>query len=164
MNSPTANVLASLPEAAQVKDMLGMLFDGLAVGPGATLDISAKSGSYFAVYVADDGAPAALCACDLAFAANSASALSMLPPNVAKDAAKSKQLTEVMLANLREIMNIFTRLLIREGTAHLRLQEVCQFPALPPSAAAIIGAAKGRVDFEITIGRYGAGKLAVMSL
>jgi hypothetical protein len=164
MNSHTAIVLASLPEAAQVKDMLGMLFDGLAVAPGAKLDVSAKSGSYFAVYVADDGAPAVLCAFDIAFAANSACALSMMPPNVAKDTAKTKQLTEVMLANVREIMNIFTRLLIREGTAHLQLQEVCQFQALPPAAAAIMGAAKGRVDFEITIGKYGAGRLAVISL
>ncbi len=153
-----------LPDVPQVRELLGMLFDGLSVKPGPKLDVSPKAGSYFGVYVADDGNPAALCGCDMAFAANSGAALSMLPPTVAKEAAKDKDLTPVMLANLHEVMNICTRLVLRDNSPHLKLRELCQVSALPAPAAAILGAAKGRVDFEIGIGKYGSGVLSVLCL
>jgi hypothetical protein len=153
-----------LPDAAQVKDLLGMLFDGLSVKLGPKLDVSAKAACYFGVYVSDDGTPAGLCGCDMAFAANSGAALSMLPPNVAKEAAKDKVLTPVMLANLHEVMNICTRLMLRDDSPHLKLRELCAQSALPPPAAAIMGAPRGRVDFEIGIGKYGVGALSVMCL
>ena len=68
-----------LPDIAQVKDLLGMLFDALSVKLGPKLDVSPKALGYFGVYVSDDGTPVALCGCDMAFAANSGAALSMLP-------------------------------------------------------------------------------------
>jgi len=153
-----------VPDVPQVRELLGMLFDGLSVKAGPKLDVSPKAGSYFGVYVADDGAPAALCGCDLAFAANSGAALSMLPPNVAKEAAKSKDLTPVMLANLHEVMNICTRLVLRDDTPHLKLREMCPISTLPAPAAAILTAAKARIDFEIGIGKYGPGILSVLCL
>jgi hypothetical protein len=153
-----------IPDAAQVKDLLGMLFDGLSVKLGPKLDVTQKASTYFGVYVSDDGTPAALCGCDMAFAANSGAALSMLPPNVAKEAAKDKELTPVMLANLHEVMNICTRLMLRDDSPHLKLRELCVQNALAPPAAAIIGAPRGRVDFEIGIGKYGTGVLTVMCL
>jgi hypothetical protein len=68
------------------------------------------------------------------------------------------------LANLREAKNICTRLVLRDGSPHLRLRELCQFAALPAPAAAIIAGAKGRVDFEVAISKYGPGAIAVMTL
>ncbi len=153
-----------LPDVPQVRELLGMLFDGLTVKVGPKLDASPKSNSFFGVYVSDDGTPTALCGCDLSFAANSGAALSMLPPNVAKEAAKDKTLTPVMLSNLPEVMNICTRLMLRDDTPHLKLRELCVVSALPAPAAAILGAPVGRIDFEIGIGKYGAGVLSVMSL
>jgi hypothetical protein len=158
----TAATKYPLPNAPQVKELFGMLFDGLAVKPGAKLDISPKSGSYYGVYLTDDGVPGAMNACDIAFAANSGAALSMLPPNVAKEAMKTRVLTEVMVANLREVMNIGTRLVLTEGSPHLRLDQVYAGPALPPAAVALLGAVKGRVDFEIGLGKYGSGLFAVL--
>jgi hypothetical protein len=153
-----------VPDAASLKDLLGMLFDGLSVKPAAKLDLSPKAGAYFAVYVSDEGVPVAICACDIAFAANSSASLSMLPPNAAAAAVKAKVLTEVMLANLREVMNICTRLVLRDGTPHVKLRDLCQFGVLPAPAAAIITGAKARVDFEVGISKYGAGMIAVMTL
>ena len=164
MNAATATALHPLPDVALVRDLFGMLFDGLTVKAGGKLDVSPQSNAYIGIYIADDGSPSALCACDLALAANSGAALSMLPPNLAKDAVKAQELTEVMLANLGEVMNICTRLLLRENTPHLRLQRVCKANALPAPAAAIIGAARARADFEIGLGKYGAGVLAVMCM
>ncbi len=153
-----------LPDVPLVRDLLGMLFDGLSVKAGPKLDVSPKAGGYFAVYVADDGSPAALCGCDMAFAANSGAALSMLPPAVAKEATKDKELTPVMLANLHEVMNICTRLMLRDDSPHLKLRELCRVAALPAPAAAILGSARGRVDFEIGIAKYGPGVLSVLCL
>jgi hypothetical protein len=153
-----------LPDVNQVRELLGMLFDGLVVKPGAKCDVSAGSGSYAGVYVTDGGIPVALCTCDIAFAANSGAALSLLPPNMAKESIKSKELTEVMLGNLGEVMNICTRLLLKEGSPHLRLLQVCPVKELSGPAAAIIGAAVGRVDFDIGLGKYGKGLIALMTL
>ena len=153
-----------LPNIAQVRELLGMLFDGMIVKAAPKFDLSPQSNAYFGVYIAAGGAPVALCACDIAFAANCGAALSMLPPNAAKDAAKSKELTEVMVANLREVMNICTRLLLHENTPHLKLDALFSASKLPEPAAAIIAAAKGRIDFEITLAKYGPGLFAVISL
>ncbi len=151
-----------LPDGTRVKTLFSMLFDGLEVKPGPKLDAAATA--YVAVFIGDDGSPVALCACDLPFAANSSASLSMLPPGVAKDAIKTKQLTDVMLANLAEIMNIGTRLLITDTSPHLKLEKVYPSSAVPPGAAAIVGSANGRVDFNVGLGKYGPGHLAVMSV
>jgi hypothetical protein len=162
MSAAVASTAYPLPDINQVRDLLGMLFDGLAVKPGAKLDLSAKSSAYVAVYVTDGGAPAALCACDIGFAANSGAALSMLPPNIAKDAVRTQQLTDVMIANLREVMNICTRLVLRENSPHLRLDTVSPVGKLPPAAAAIVTAPRARIDFDMGLGKYAGGLLAVL--
>jgi hypothetical protein len=159
-----AAVRYPLPDVAAVRELLGMLFDGITVKQGAKLDASPKAKPYFGYYVADDDSPAGLVGCDLAFAANSGAALSMLPPNVAKEVLKSKELTDVMLANLREVMNICTRLLLKENTPHVRLVQLAEAGELPPAAAAILTGARGRVDFEVGLGKYGAGVLAVLAM
>ena len=153
-----------VPDAAMVKDLLGFLFDGLTVKTAPKLDISPGSGSFLAVYLADDGAPVALGACNIGFAANAGAALSMLPPNAAKDAVKSKLLTPAMNDNLREVMNICSRLMMRDGSAHLRLDQVYQANALPPPAAAVVSSMTGRVDLEVTLGKYGPGALSVLAV
>ena len=153
-----------VPDAAQVKDLLGFLFDGIAVKAAPKLDISPNSGNFLAVYVADDGAPVALAACNMGFAANAGAALSMLPPNAAKDAVKSKLLTPAMNDNLREVMNICSRLMMRDGSGHLRLDQVFQSKSLPAAAAAMVSAATGRADFEVTLGKYGAGALSLLTV
>ena len=152
-----------MPDTAKVKLMLGLLFDGLDVKPGKKFDIVPPSGSWVGMYVGDDGRPVAACAVDGALAANAAAALSMLPPAVAKDAAKTRELTDVMVANLQEIMNICSRLLMSDGSAHLKLDKVYPSKAMPAALAAMLGSVQGRVDFELNVPKYGAGTLAVLS-
>ena len=152
-----------MPDTAKVKLMLGLLFDGLDVKPGKKFEIVPPSGSWIGVYVADDGKPVAACAVDVTLAAHSAAALSMLPPAVAKDAAKTKELTDVMVANLHEIMNICSRLLMADGSAHLKLDKVYPAKAMPAPLTAMLGSVQGRVDFELNVPKYGAGTLAVLS-
>ncbi len=139
-----------------------MLFDGLEVKTGAKLEPAATA--YVAVFVADDGQPVALCACDVAFAANSSAALSMLSPGIAKEAIKSKQLTDVMVANLAFIINFPPCVRLTPPPPHLTLYNLYPAPAGPPAAAAVAGAAQGRVDFDVGLAKYGGGHLALMSV
>ncbi|MDE1923988.1 MAG: hypothetical protein KGI55_11210 [Gammaproteobacteria bacterium] len=164
MNATSAPPTHPLPDLALVRELLGLLFDGFTVKAGAKLDLSPKSGNFCALYVTDTGAPGAVCACDIAFAANGGAALSMLPPNAAKEAVRAKELTEVMIANLREVMNICTRLVLRENTPHLRLDQVYPLASLPAPAAAAIAASTHRIDFELGLGKYGGGIISVLSL
>jgi hypothetical protein len=152
-----------MPDVAKVKQMLGLLFDGLEVKPGKKFEITPPSGSWVALYVADDGRPVAVCAVDGALAANSSAALSMLPAAAAKDALRSRVLTDVMVSNLREVMNICTRLLMSDSTAHLRLESLYSAKSLPPQVAAVLGTVQGRADFELNLPKYGLGTLAVVS-
>jgi len=154
----------TLPDAKYAATLLGMLFDGLTVKPGAKLDLAAGAAAYCAFYVADDGTPAVCCACNIDFAANAGAALSMLPPGVARDAVRARDLTEVMRGNLHEVMNICTRLVVRENAPHLRLSGVVAVGALTPDQAARLKSARARVDFEIGIPKYGSGLFAVLSV
>jgi len=152
-----------LPDGTRIRSILAMVFEGIAVKPGRKFDTSHGSGAYLGVYIADDGRPVALCACDANLAAFSSAALSMMPPAVAKDAAKTRQLTSLMAENLREVMNICSHLVMREDAPHLRLQDVYAIGALPASAQALLARPVERSDYEIALPKYGSGLMALIS-
>lgn len=154
-----------LPKVADMKDMLVMLFgDDAVVKPGKPLEVKAGAGSMVATYIADDGTPVAVSVCDVPFAAFAGSSLSLIPAGSAKDAAKTGTLSEVMWGNLREVMNILSRLLMDPDTPHLKLDLLYKDPKeLPQNVLAMIKGAKGRADFEIVIPRYGNGRLSFLA-
>lgn len=149
-----------LPDGPKIMQLLGLLFDGLDVKPGGTFDQSATGGAWFGVFVADSGEPVALCGADANLAATWGAAFSMLPVAAAKDAAKARELTGVMIENLREIMNICTRLVMDATSLHLKLDQLYPAKSLPAAAAALLGAAQGRREFQIQLPKYGGGVLA----
>ena len=152
-----------LPDGKRVTELLDVLFDGIDVKPGGTFDQSPGGGALFGVFVADSGSPVALCGADANLAPALGAALSMLPATVVKDAAKSKQLTPVMVDNLREIMNICTRLVMDASSPHLRLEQVYPTKSLPAPAAALLTANKGRREFQVQVPKYGGGVLTLLS-
>src|SRR5277367_7091101 len=84
-----------LPDVPKIVQMLGLLFDGLDVKAGGTFDQTPAGGAWFGVFVSDGGEPVALCGADANLAATLGCAFSLLPVGVAKDAAKSRELTGV---------------------------------------------------------------------
>lgn len=143
--------------------MLGLLFEGLEVRPGRRFEAMPASGCWVGLYIADSGAPVAACIADSALAAYASAALSMLPLSIARSAAESKELNELMVENLHEVLNICTRLLTSEESAQLRLGFVYPVDAMPNKVTAFLGASNGRIDFELTVPKYGPGNLAVVS-
>ena len=152
-----------LPDGAKIVQLLGILFDGLDVKPGGTFDQTPAGGAWFGVFVTDGGAPVALCGADANLAASFGGALSMLPVAVAKDAAKARQLTEVMVENVREIMNICTRLVMDATSPHLKLDQLYPAKSLPAPALALLGAPQARREFQVQLPKYGGGVLTVLS-
>jgi len=155
--------LYPLPDAAKIMKLLGLLFDGLDVKPGGKFDQTPTGGAWIGVFIADDGVSVSLCGADANLAASFGAALSMLPVGVAKDAAKSHQLTDVMIDNMREIMNICTRLVMDAGSPHLRLEQIYPVKSLAASAAALLAAPKERREFQIQLPKYGGGVMTVLS-
>jgi hypothetical protein len=151
-----------LPDVAKVNDILGLLFDGLDVKQGGTFDQTPAGGAWFGVFVSDSGEPVALCGADANLAANFGAAFSMLPANVAKEAAKTRELTSVMTDNLREIMNICTRLVMDNTSPHLKLEQIYSVKTLPAPAAALLTPARRR-EFQLQLPKYGAGVLTLLA-
>jgi hypothetical protein len=152
-----------LPDGAKIVQLLGIMFDGLDVKPGGTFDQTPAGGAWFGVFVTDAGAPVALCGADANLAASFGGALSMLPVAAAKDAAKARQLTDVMIENVREIMNICTRLVMDATSPHLKLDQLYSAKSLPAAALALLGAPQGRREFQLQLPKYGGGVLTVLS-
>lgn len=153
-----------LPNAPKIVQMLGLLFDGLDVKPGGTFDQTPAGGAWFGVFVADSGEPVALCGADANLAASFGCAFSMLPVGMVKEAAKSRDLTGVMIDNIREIMNICTRLVMDASSPHLKLEQIYSSKSLPAPASALLGAPKGRCEFQVQLPKYGGGVLTFLSI
>ena len=152
-----------LPDGAKVLEFLGVLFDGLEVKPGGAFDQTPSGGAWFGVFACDSGAPVALCGADANLAASFGAALSLLPVAAAIEAARSRELTAVMIDNVREIMNICTRLVIDATSPHLKLEQIYPAKSLPAPAAALLGAPQGRREFQIQLPKYGGGVLTFIS-
>jgi hypothetical protein len=152
-----------LPDVRKVQDILGMLFDGLDVKPGGKFDDTPNGGAWFGVFIDDVGAPVALCGADVSLAAGLSAALSMLPPAAAKEAARSRELSGAMCENLREVMNICTRLVLDSASAHLKLDQIYPVKALPEAASAVLAKAPARREFDLQLPRYGGGVLSLRS-
>jgi hypothetical protein len=152
-----------LPDGPKIVQLLGLLFDGLDVKPGGTFDQSPAGGAWFGVFIADSGEPVALCGADANLAATFGAAFSMLPVAVAKEAAKDRELTAVMIDNMREIMNICTRLVMDATSLHLKLEQIYPAKSLPAPAATLLGAASHR-EFQVQLPKYGGGVLKFLTV
>lgn len=154
----------TLPSTSDIEETLGMLFgDDTFIKPIKALPVKAGNGNFVSIYVNDGGDPVAASVFDVAFAAFSSSSLSMIPAGGAKDAVKSGQLSDDMLENLNEVMNIISRLLMDGDAPHLRLQTVYEDAGeLPEKALAMVNAPAGRIDCEVSIPRYGKGNLSLL--
>jgi len=146
-----------LPEGYQLRHHFEMLFgNGVAVHAGDKLGADAP---FCGIYRDDAKAPVGLCLCDMSFAAYAGAALSMMMPGDAKLAAQKGPLPEVMRANLYEVMNILSSLLMNEHTPHLKLVELCSPPALDASIKAIAKNPEAHMSFKVELPRYGAGQI-----
>jgi hypothetical protein len=137
-----------------------MLFgEGVSVRAG---ERHSPEASWCGVYRDDAGAAVAVCLCDDEFGAYAGAALSVLMPNDARAAVRGAVLTDAMRANLYEIMNILSSLLMNDHTPHLRLREMETLPSADAAVQEIVSAPSRRTAFRVDVPRYGSGRLALV--
>ncbi len=144
-----------MPRAEDVKNTFVTLFgDGVEV---ADHDGEADS-THLAVFIDDDDAPVTAIAVDLPFTAYLGAALTMIPKGGADDAIAEGEVSEMMVANVQEIMNICSRWFMDNSTPHLRLDSVYPVKTVPESAMDLYDGGD-QVSFTVHIPEYGAGTI-----
>ncbi len=114
-----------------------------------------------ATFIDKDNNLVAMCFSDMPFTAYSGAALSMIPAGVANDAVKEGQLTDMMKANFFEVMNICSKLMMRDGGPHLRLDKVLEKGETDAHKTGIEEHAKS-FRFVVDIPSYGTGKIGFL--
>ena len=159
-SEPNKNMQQVLPDKESIYEMLNLL-----LGEDMTVEYKNRPAqldkTYVAMYADAEGVPHALCACDVAFAAYSGGAMTMMPPNTVKNAADDDDLSDMLRDNLYEVMNICTRLVIDDNTPHLKLTEVKRASEIPEIVERML-ATGNRGDYEVSIPRYGAGTMTFL--
>ena len=152
----------STPSKAELKDMLGMLFTNLDVQDCDPIALDADD-LFFGLYLDDDDKPVTLVVCDMPFSAYMGSSMTMLPPPVAADVIKSGKLEDMMVGNIKEVMNIVSRLFMLRGGAHLRFATLHSVKeGLPESVSGLLANIDKQVFFDVEIPRYGTGKVGFL--
>lgn len=144
-----------LPDTESVYEMLNLLLGDDMTVEYRKMPVPTDKG-YAAIYVNKENEPKAICVCDIAFAAFSGGAMTMMPPNSCKDAVDDEELSEMLVQNLYEVMNICTRLVIDDETPHLRLTELKPAAEVQDIIETLL-AEDNRGDYIIDIPKYGKG-------
>ena len=148
-----------VPTEKSVASLLAMIFgDGLGVDGGDAVDLDSQ---HVATFIDDDDKLVAACACDKAFVAYSGAALSMIPADVANEMINGNTISEALIGNFYEVMNICSKLLMSDTSSHLRLDKTLE-PGAGSDALASLNGASETVAFCVDIPSYGSGTLTFL--
>lgn len=155
----------TFPETKAVTDLFTMLLGKRCkVSKGRPLGRRPGDAAAIGVYVADDGTVVAAVICDIALAGAAGTALSMLPPKMAKDCVRTKRMPENVAENLYEVLNVGASLFNGARTAHVRLLNVLHEGARPDSTVqAILRKPGTALDLNIEVQGYDAGQIHVLA-
>jgi hypothetical protein len=159
----TASLPMPLPESVQrmLADLLGKPVTAKKAAPGG---LSTAKPGVVAHYVYDSGVTGSLILCDLALSSYAGAALMLLPPAAAVEGVKAGKMNETIVENIREVLNICASLFIYEDKAHVRLRELYPLPGTTtPEVAKILTRPSARLELDVTITGYGAGKIALLT-
>ncbi|WP_430780631.1 hypothetical protein [Actinoplanes sp. G11-F43] len=152
-----------LPGSPAVKSLFeDLLGREVTISPGDPIGAPAVPTSTVAIFVDSSQKIYAVMGMELSLAANAGAALGLLPAGAAEDSIDEKQLFPNLAENVFELCNVFTSLLNREGSPHLKLHQVI-YPGdeLPADARAVLLALGRRLDLMVEVNRYGKGKLSL---
>jgi hypothetical protein len=152
-----------IPAPLAVRNLFeDLLAREVTVEPGAPMAVDDLPRVVAAVITDDQTRLAAVIGMDLSLAAHAGAALGLLPAAVADDAAEDGALEPGLADNVRELCNVLTSLLNREGAPHVRLyQVVVPGEKLPADAAAHLLALGRRLDLKVFVSRYGGGRFCL---
>lgn len=153
-----------LMNAMDTKRMLAMLYSDLKVEESG-VKVEEDPNAIYGTYIDDSDVPVSLVAVDRDFAAYLGSALTLVPLETAKASADSGEFSELMVGNVREVMNILSRILMEGSSPHLRFAEYRKSAAeLTGDEQAVVQNIAARLDMKIEIPSYGAGLCSLITL
>lgn len=156
-----------LPSALEVRELLeGLLGREVEVGTGGPMvDPGAEDGALVAEFVSDQMQLSALVVVDVPLAARAGAAIALMPSHLSENAVGAGELTDVLLENAGEILNVMASMFNTEGAPHLRLNAVHPpKSALPNDVAGWVMAYVPRLDLECEVSGYGPGNVSVLVL
>lgn len=164
MSQSATSLFLPLPESAQrmLADLLGK---PVTVKKATPMILGPTAPGMAATYVYDSGELGALALCDLPVSCHIGAALMLLPPSVSAEGVKSGRLTETIIDNVREVLNIAASLFIHDQRPHVRLKTIHPLPSkLPDNVARTVLRPAARLDLEVTVQGYGGGKLSLLTV
>ncbi|SDC86022.1 hypothetical protein SAMN05216410_2410 [Sanguibacter gelidistatuariae] len=156
-----------LPSAKQTRELLEGLFgrEMAVLTGGPMVDPAGPGGAVVAEYISDQMQLAALVVMDVPMAARAGAAIALMPSSASEAAVDDGELTDVLLENAGEILNVVASLFNAEGAPHVRLNAVhAPNEALPGDVAPWVMSYVARLDLECDIAGYGPGALSVLVL
>jgi len=150
----------SLPSLAKhVADLLGL--DTKAKATAAPWTPASGTPLAIAVYRSDRKSMAALAVLEFGLAAALGASLSRIPAGVAAEAVRARKLPENVVDNLREVFNISASLLTAKDHPHVVFDQLYVVPPNPPQEVlTLLMKPAWRLDAEVEIQNYGAGKFS----
>ncbi len=146
------------PDAAAVAAYLELVYgDGVTA---SAIDAVPPKFAHGGRFVNDNQELVAVCVCDLAFAAFSGCALSMIPPTTAAEMVAAGELSDSARDNFHEVMSLCSRLIMSNTSPHLRLADAPAAEALREAVTAL-GPAEV-ASFSVRIPKYGRGQIAFL--
>lgn len=155
-----------LPAAKDVKDVLaGLLGRDVEVNVGDPFAGDQREGATYAVYVDDQLRTRAVAVADLAFSAHAGAAIGLVPVGGAEVAIEERDLSPMLQENLAEVLNVCASLFNADGYPHVKLYGVHHVGEAVPTDVAGLAAVTGRrIDLDVSIASYGAGKLSLVCI
>ena len=153
-----------LMNAMDTKRMLAMLYPDLKVD-GVDVKVEEDSNALYGTYIDDSDVPVSVCAIDRNFVAYLGSALTMVPKATADASAEGGDFSDIVIDNVREVLNILSRILMEGSSPHLRFAELRRSSAdLTAEEQAIVQSPAARLDMKIELPNYGAGHCSLITL
>lgn len=150
-----------------VHDMLGifsMLYNTDLIREAEPLTLDSDK-VLLAVYVNDEDEAVCACLFDRSFAGFSGCGLTRIPKGGAEDAIETGDFSDAMIGNVKEVMNIASRLLMNSSSPHIRLvHEIYQSVSDAPEP--IVTALRACVEskaFDVEIPNYGMGNMTFIT-
>jgi len=148
-------------------EAVGRLLGGI-TGRAATvkksagpLDLNALAPKVYGVYRDADKEDVGLCVMDYPLAAYAGGAMVLFPKSVIDEAIKGGAFSEGLQDTVQEILNVCAQMFTG---SHMILDRCCLKRAeLPEKALALVKAPAARLDVEVTIAGFGAGRIAFLA-
>ncbi len=160
---PTHHLAHHLPEAAHVaRTLSGLVGRAARCTPGKPVAPATRLPIVVATYLDGAGNLAAVALLDLSLACSAGAALVMLPRVVADEGMASGGIPDNIGENLHEVLNVWSGVFNSPSTPRVKLGAVTTSDTLAPEVAALAKAPSGRLDLEVAIPGYAAGRLTLL--